>query len=298
MIVSMNKMSHMAQLRFGKNTPIVVMRALTICVLLLLMWALGRLSWVWVTSEQPTMLAINNASSSNIAPVPGYQINQLLSQNLFGKFQDKPTISAPAATNAPKTTLNLTLFGVVASTDPQMALAVIGNGTFQQVYGIGETIKNSKAILSQVMPDRVVLRNNRRDEILMLNGERFEVNKNPPPQQLSKKVNTTANPGSDNDLQAVKAEILKNPQSLLKYITLAQQRNEQGVTGYRIGPGRDKRLFEQSGLQANDLVVGINGSDLRDPSGMAKIWQNLSDASEINLTVVRNGQEYNVLIGL
>ena len=303
MIVMTDKFNKLPKFRLNKQSLITAARITTVCLLLLFVWTLGRLAWMWVDSD------INIAVSSNLSNVtpkektPNYQINQLINDNLFGTYQEKNTVSQPVATHAPKTALRLTLVGVVASTNPKYALAVIGNSGLQQVYTIGETIKNTRAILRQVMSDRVVLANNGRDEVLMLDGVQFEVLTSPKNSKEQKPTKATSKPSiattsSNASLSGIKAEILKNPQSLLKYITLSQQRDDKGVVGYRIGPGRDSRLFNQAGLQANDLVVSINGSDLRNPSEMAKVWQKLTDASEINLTVLRDGQEHNVLIGL
>lgn len=294
-----NKQINWPKIRFGKQFPIVAARAVTVCSLLLLAWALGRIAWIWVSPEQEVTVASPQTMKPKQRNTETYQIEQLTDQNLFGTYEATGSLNQGVVTNAPKTKLNLTLVGVVSSTDPKQALAVISNGGTQQIYAIDETIKNSRAVLKQVLSDRVVLRNGGQDEILMLDGVEFDAKVSGPLVKKSSSGNKKPSSAGDGaGLTKIKAEILQNPQALLKYITLSQQRNEQGVVGYRIGPGSDSRLFNEAGLKSNDIVVNINGSDIRNPAELAGIWKKLSDASEINLTVLRNGQEHNVLIGL
>ncbi|WP_223823700.1 hypothetical protein [Candidatus Enterovibrio escicola] len=96
----------------------------------------------------------------------------------------------------------------------------------------------------------------------------------------------------------MKAEILNNPQVLLKYFTLSQTLGEKGLIGYRIGPGNYSRLFDESSLQAGDVAVRFNGTDLTTASGMNLILQRLSATSAINLTVQRGNQFHDIYISL
>ena len=66
--------------------------------------------------------------------------------------------------------------------------------------------------------------------------------------------------------------------------------------------GRDAdqvdRLFRQSGLQANDLAIALNGIDLRDQEQAQQALQNLADMTEITLTVEREGQRHDIAFAL
>nr|WP_232312903.1 type II secretion system protein GspC [Enterovibrio coralii] len=158
-------------------------------------------------------------------------------------------------------------------------------------------MEGTRVTLRQVLNDRVILRNNGRDEALMLAG--VDYNKATPQRQTRPAAPAApASNGSGPDLSSVKAEIINNPQALLKYITLSREQNESGLIGYRLGPGSDNRLFKEAGLQTGDIAVGINGADLTNPAEMNRIWQSLSDASEISLTVQRDGQLHEIYISL
>ena len=69
-----------------------------------------------------------------------------------------------------KTRLNLTLTGVVASSEQEAGTAIIENRGSQAVYGLGEKIEGTNATLQKVYNDRVIIKNGVRNETLMLDG--------------------------------------------------------------------------------------------------------------------------------
>ncbi|WP_281545927.1 type II secretion system protein GspC [Grimontia sp. SpTr1] len=291
-----------AQPQLGKAFPATLAKWVMRLLVLILAWTLGRLVWVWVPNSAPEAVSGAPAAAATVvAQGPAYQLDQLVNRHFFGQYSAKaaPVEKKPEpVVEAPRTRLNLTLVGLVASSEPDRGLAVIANRGSQKTYGIGEAIEGTRVILRQVQTDRVILRNNGRDEALMLAGVDYnQSSSSPAPTRAQSKPNIPKNTG-EADLSNVKAEIMNNPQALLKYITLSQERNEEGLVGYRLGPGGDSRLFEQAGLQSGDVAVGINGADLTNPAEMNRIWQSLSDASEISLTVQRDGQLHEIYIGL
>ncbi|MDD1783579.1 type II secretion system protein GspC [Enterovibrio sp. ZSDZ35] len=295
-----SRLAHFAQPQLGKEFHTRLAKWVACLLILFLAWTLGRLVWVWF---EPTIDQVGTQPQAVVtasSTAPAYHVDQLARHQFFGEFNAKVAPVEPKpqpVVEAPKTKLNLTLVGLVASSEPERGLAVIANRGSQKTYGIGEPIEGTRVTLRQVLNDRVILRNNGRDEALMLAG----VDYNQPNQQNKRPVKQApaqqrASAGSD--LSSVKAEIMNNPQALLKYITLSREQNESGLIGYRLGPGSDSRLFKDAGLQTGDIAVGINGADLTNPAEMNRIWQSLSDASEISLTVQRDGQLHEIYISL
>ncbi|MGL4826884.1 MAG: type II secretion system protein GspC [Vibrionaceae bacterium] len=296
--------------RVGRQTPIIVARVITVILLILSAWALGRIAWSFISPAPSAQTAKSKPKAAPPPPppsAPSYQIGQLIKQNFFGKYEaDDPSADL---SGAPRTKLNLTLVGVVASTEPNQGIAIIANGELQESYTVGDQIKGSQATLAQVLRDRIVIRNSGVDEILFFAGADAESAIAPgvlPTMTSGNNATTAASrarpakapAGNNRQLDQIKQEILKNPQSLLKYITLSMQRNGEKLVGYRVSPGADKRLFAQADLKDGDIATEINGVNLTDSAELTQIWQNLSDATEINLTVLRNGQVHKVYIGL
>jgi type II secretion system protein C len=93
-----------------------------------------------------------------------YRASEITSANLFGDPAPKQVV-----TNAPKTTLNLTLQGVLSTSNPQFARAIITSGnTDAGLYSVGENIKGAGASVKEIRPHEVLLDRNGATESLPL----------------------------------------------------------------------------------------------------------------------------------
>lgn len=145
-------------------------RLLTWLLVAILAWISGRM--VWMLLAPPTTVAPWQAKSVKVA-TSGSDINvgNLLSMNLFGQYNAQPkAVEATVKKDAPQTRLNLKLVGVVASSDPQSAFAVITNNGKQNTYGVNEVVDGTRVTLKAVYNDRVIISNSGRDETVMLEG--------------------------------------------------------------------------------------------------------------------------------
>ncbi|KJF89777.1 general secretion pathway protein GspC [Photobacterium leiognathi] len=272
-------------------------RLLTFILVVSLAWISGRIMWmllappVSIAPWQAKLVQVS-ASESDI------NVGNLLSMNLFGKYSAQPKpVEKIVKQDAPESRLNLKLVGVLASSDPKSAFAVITNNGKQNTYGVNEVIDSTRATLKAVYNDRVLISNNGRDETVMLDGLKFS-KPNEAKHKTPAKEERIAAKGDDSKLAEIKKKILAQPQSLFSYIRLSQVKKNDEVEGYRVNPGKDRVLFDAVGLKPNDLAVGINGNSLTDPSVMAKLWAELSSATDFTLTVERDGQVHDIHIEL
>jgi len=264
-------------------------------------WIVGQSVW-YLGGEIPAPKWSAKQASSNISSdSAGIDVSDLLEAALFGRLakQTKKVVSAPVLQDAPKTSLNLVLVGAVSSSVAESSLAVIAHKGTQATYGIGEKIGGTQATLKGVFIDRIIIDNSGRDETLMLEGIKYKNISQPEPKKVS---NASAremgnNPSSsENEIESIRVEILKDPQKILQYIRLSQVKKDGQLIGYRIRPGRQRALFDSVGLKNGDIAISLNGEDLTDPASMGKIWQSMSEITEFNLTVERNGQTHEIFI--
>jgi general secretion pathway protein C len=231
----------------------------------------------------------------------GLNVSELATSELFGKYseQEAKMVVAPVVQDAPKTRLNLILVGAVSSSVAENSLAVIANRGSQATYGIGEQIEGTQATLKGVFIDRVIIENAGRDETLMLEGIEF---KRVVPSNVSQPSNVSARqvgnnpPASEIEIDAIRAEIIADPQKILQYIRLSQVKKDGELVGYRIRPGKQRALFDSAGLKNGDIATSLNGADLTDPASMGQIWESMPEMTEFNLTVERNGQSHEIYI--
>ncbi|ELB2882219.1 type II secretion system protein GspC [Vibrio alginolyticus] len=265
-------------------------------------WILGKIVWLVIpqSSEVPQW---RPSASGVVASNKGDAIdfNALQNANLFGKFteQKAAVVEQPIVKDAPKTRLNLTLVGAVASSDANTSLAVIANRGKQATYGLGEEIEGTRATLKAVLVDRVIIDNQGRDETLMMQGIEYKkLSESPQVARAQAQRAEAATSDVGEKLEQIREEIAKDPQSVFKYITISPVKKDGDIVGYRVSPGRDAALFNDVGLQPGDIAVQLNGIDLSDPSSSVQLMQVMSDPQELNLTVERDGQQYDIYIQL
>ncbi|MGY3861234.1 GspC family type II secretion system variant ExeC [Aeromonas lacus] len=229
---------------------------------------------------QPSVIATAGQSA------PRLELGEVSSLSLFGKAIAKVQVqqSKEVATNAPRTQLNAQLNGVLASSNPDKSIAIIAMSGIQNSYSVGDLIDGTQARIRQVYPDRVIIERDGRDETLMLDGEEYG---KPLPQQ-----------GGSAQISSVRSELMSDPGKITDYLNISPVQVDGRLAGYRLNPGNNPELFKQSGLQANDLALSINGLDLRDNMQAMQAMQQLAGATELTVTVERQGEQFDVYVRL
>ncbi|MCR3960569.1 GspC family type II secretion system variant ExeC [Aeromonas veronii] len=226
---------------------------------------------------QPSAVAISGQSN------PRLELGEVSRLALFGKAIPKAQAKAAVAANAPRTQLNAQLNGVLSSSDPAKSIAIIAMSGIQNSYGVGDMIDGTQARIRQVYPDRVIIERDGRDETLMLDGEEYG---KPLPQ-------TNAAP-----LGSLRSELMADPGKITDYLNISPVQVDGRMTGYRLNPGSNPEFFNQSGLQANDLAISINGLDLRDNMQAMQAMQQMAGATEMTVTVERQGEQFDIYVRL
>ncbi|BEE03960.1 GspC family type II secretion system variant ExeC [Aeromonas veronii] len=226
---------------------------------------------------QPSAVAVNGQNN------PRLELGEVSRLALFGKAIPKAQAKAAVAANAPRTQLNAQLNGVLASSDPAKSIAIIAMSGIQNSYGVGDMIDGTQARIRQVYPDRVIIERDGRDETLMLDGEEYG---KPLPQ-----TNTAP-------LGSLRSELMADPGKITDYLNISPVQVDGRMTGYRLNPGSNPEFFNQSGLLANDLAISINGLDLRDNMQAMQAMQQMAGATEMTVTVERQGEQFDIYVRL
>ena len=272
-------------------------------LVLTLSLSLARLFWLlFPTPAVPAaIVAIPIASGPVDTSNSSVNIAQLKSLTLFGKTE-APKQEQPAVieSNAVKTNLNLTLVGVVESSDENSARAIIASGDKQDVYAINSPLPvGNNVTLSKVMVDRVIINNNGQYESLWL----YQTDPNAPPVSMrvsipqptvAKEMLPGRNGGAygpqvqpqEKTGDPVLAEVSRN---LADVVAMSIYRENGQVVGYKIRPGRDAEKFKAVGLQTDDIVTAINGMPLTNPAKIMEIYKNMGNTTSASLEIKRGG---------
>ncbi|MBJ2129425.1 type II secretion system protein GspC [Alteromonas sp. IB21] len=272
----------------------------TIVVVLLSLYLIAfAAKLVWQIIPEPQLSATPTASRapviSSSSGKGGVNIAKIQQLNLFGNAAAKPAEPVAEVTDAPETRLNLTLTGVVASSEQDAGTAIIENRGSQAVYGLGEKIEGTNATLQKVYNDRVIIKNGARNETLMLDGIDYEEANRRRESQVRNRPEIEEDEYEDDDVElsdeALEATVAlrERPASFTDFISISPKTEEGQLIGYQVSPGKEPELFKSAGLQAGDVITQINGLDLTDLQQSQEALSELRNAQNIELTIIRDG---------
>lgn len=245
-------------------------------------------------SQSPAALATkNNTQRANIGSI--------VALDLFGSVNAAPVAAPVQMSEAPKTRLNLTLTGVVASSDSQAGAAIIENKGAQNTYGLGDKIDGTNAVLTEVYTERVIIKNGARRETLMLDGVDYSKMVVPPSSQRGAAAVTQASAQrrqlSSDAIRAIR-NVRKRPSGFSDFIAMSPAHSNGVMQGYRVSPGKDPSLFKSAGLKPGDIVTEINGLDLTDMQQSLEAMAALQKIQSLQMTVNRDNQKLTLFVDI
>ena len=252
-------------------------------------WQLANIVWMLIpgpAAGDAVVVPAGQVAATRAGPAAA-DVQAIAAAHLFGEASadDAPPVVADVADEDLEDTRlsNLQLKGTIASPEAAMSAAIITDGSNEEkVYLIGDPIA-SGAKLHAVYTDRVVLNENGRLTNLRLPEEYREA---PAPQVRRTTTQRRTAPAT----QSIQSVVSQNVARLADVIRPTPYFVNGQQQGYRVYPGRDRRQFAALGLRPGDLIKDIDGQSLTDPTQAMQIFQSLGTASQVSVTVERNGQ--------
>ena len=253
----------------------------TFIILFFICQQLAQLTWKIILPVNFTDNALSPADmTAPAAPSPETALPRF---TLFG-LAEKTSASAHGGNldQAPVSALKLRVTGLLASTDPSRAIAIMMKGNQQVSLGVGDNTPGGEAKIVAIFPDRLIVNYRGRNEAIPLFNDQPAAGKNsaaPPAGQLAQ-------------------ELRAQPQNILHYLNISPVMVNDKLSGYRLNAGKKPALFRQAGLKENDLAIALNGLDLRDKEQSRQALAQLPELTEITLTVERDGQKQDISLDL
>jgi general secretion pathway protein C len=221
--------------------------------------------------------------------------NHVKQLHLFGQAATSKEIVAV------ETQLNLKLLGILAI-GTEGGMAIIGSGNNEEVYTVGDAVPGG-VTLKAVYLNHVLLQSGRGLETLRLPEEAgvYIEFKAEPRQQTFNTAGGAQQPSigpsaavpAENQaangaptLRDIRREFIRNPASLAEYAQAEPVDN-----GYKLTFTQENPVIQRIGLQTGDIVTSVNGITLDKPENGVRALRKLMKARELQLTVIRNGQE-------
>ena len=277
-------------------------RVIAILNILLVIWIAAQLATItWDLFPGPDTVA-QGVAGSPAGPRPPRSnpdrqlIAGLPSWHLLGvPARDTGPAVVAAPENAPDTQLRLTLRGALASGDRALARAIIADQSGKEdQYAIGSMLPGN-AELSEIYPDRVILKRNGRYETLRLPDDTGAVGRAPGLSTAPAALRNTRSPAER--LRAVRDQLRNKPNTISKVLRANRKSDDSGnIIGYELMPGTSPDLFREVGFEEGDVVIQINDLSLAEPGNDGKALAVLYSGEPVTLKLLRNGQEQNMTL--
>ena len=264
-------------------------------ILALLQWICG-LGIAYVIANTILMMVGGGADSSRAvqspaaltaesrALPPAPTLAALTKRDLFG-HTNATNLSRSSAPAVP-TRLPLTLEAVFVSSAPEESSAIISErGKRGKLYSPGDQLPGN-ARLYKVEATQVILERAGAREALAFKSK-FQAKASSTAQSARSAAAQAAPTGTTAPLlQQLGTELAQDPDATLERLGVSRN----GGGGYRIGNVADNAYLTQSGLQAGDVVLSINGRPLGDINVDRMALTNLANSGSVSVELLRNGQ--------
>jgi general secretion pathway protein C len=280
----------------SNQLPIVV----TLLLVLLISWRAADITWSLIPAPEipfhVTPEAVDKPSSTKPGPTDSNQLADLAKLHLFGVAG----VTKPKKVDkkAPETRLNLTLHGVFVAEKPEMGAAIIGTGSTQKYYRVGSGVM-SGVTLQAVFTDRVVLLRKGQSEVLRFPKVKGNLATNSRTSQRSRRSTrsntgfgprTSSSSASGANLSQYRDMLRDEPLKVFEYVRFVPVKSRDGMKGYRILPQKNRELYNQLGVRPSDLVTAVNGIPLTDDKEAMRLFDQIKDAQNLQVDIIRNGQ--------
>jgi len=181
--------------------------------------------------------------------------------------------------DVPPTSLSLRLYGIRYSNSGQLDAAILGfDPNNQRIYKTNEVIADN-IILEFIEPERVVISRGGIRESVTFDSDTV----------LSPEITKVL----ANSSKGIKVQDI-NSSALSQMISFQPYFSNGTVKGYQIYPRNQSKLFDSSGLKSGDVLVAVNGLDIKDPS----VLKELSVFGQVKLDLIRDDDDLSIIVKL
>ena len=278
--------------------------AITIAAIavLICLWAIVKIGWLAVPQSNDAAAVTGTTPTAVSAPPVS-----IAKWHLFGNAQS--VAMAQLARNAPATTLKLTLRGTLSLADPAQGMALIADDHgIEGAYKVGEEISDRVKFV-EVYADHVVLTHEGVSETLNLprpedhaaapetnlrntasNGKASSI----PPTYVPPQMATGAL-----DWNKTARDMKLDPAKIAQQVRIDPVFENGKIAGARLSGGGDVAvLMNKAGLKPTDVVTAINGKPVTSLTTASRFEDNLKNASNLQVTVLRDGKPATLTVSL
>jgi len=109
----------------------------------------------------------------------------------------------------------------------------------------------------------------------------------------STKPTTVQKQTSSRRLRDIRDNLLKDPAKVWQQVRINPVMKNGKIQGYTLAHN-DPALMSALNIRKTDIITGVNGASLSDPSTLYGLMASMSSQQTMELTIERNGQEQTI----
>lgn len=284
-----------------------------ITAILVVVLAIMLASFVWLIVTPPSGVLFPSTTGDEpvIKAEPIKDYGKIVADfHLFGQ-EKKAAPSNKKPEKTPVTRLNLELYGIVARPGRE-SYAIIAEGKQgeQKIYSEDQS-PQAGVVIEEIQAKKVILRHSGKLEELLLPEKKLASgssarrpsnargnNNLPSEAPLPSAVSDDQLPDDqlpEDDLGALRDVLTNEPDKILQIVSISETKDKDGnLLGFRLSPGKNRKLFRKLGLRPGDIATQINGIVLDSAAKGIMVMNELSGAASISITVKRGDQEITI----
>ncbi|ULA63038.1 MAG: T2SSC domain-containing protein [Nitrospira sp.] len=235
-------------------------------------------------------------AAAPVALVPQQWVDQIQSSGLF------LLPAAPRGISGAPGTISQTPVRAALGVANKLRLLGVVLGSERGVFAIVEELATKRQVLYRLhdqIPDLGEVSAIRRDGLLIRSGDQEELLElspvdKPPTPMTTAGAPALAAPGLPLTKVVDRREVEAAMADLPKLLTQARAvpfMVNGAPNGYRMDYIAPASFYEKIGIQSGDVLQRVNGVDVRDPSTMLSLFQQLKNERTVKVDMVRNNQK-------
>ena len=89
-------------------------------------------------------------------------------------------------------------------------------------------------------------------------------------------------------------EAMGDVSKLMTEIAIVPHMEDGQPAGLAMSKIKPNSIFRRMGLRNGDILKGVDGQEIRSVDDALKLYENLKEASSVNVQILRMGQQYNI----
>jgi len=256
----------------------------------------------YISSITPSS-ELNIETRRKVEPTATNLYEIIITRNIFNSINDIPDEERLSLTNTSgtdvvnRTTLPIELVGTIVLNEAELSVAAIKieKNQVANSFVIGDVIL-SKAEIVNILRHRVLLKNIATGEIEFIDMDLEEEAK-------GSTVSTRSLSDSgiriidDQNVIMDRGELnksLSNMNQLLMEARAIPFRKDGEMVGFKLLGIKPGSLYDRLGVKNGDVIMSVNGSDIKSPADAMKLYSLISSTNNFNFDILRGGENKNV----